>query len=445
MTVTIKVKDPTNCRVGSVVVQGSNTGKVKQQLGTPITHLSVAGCVTELLVEMDKPTYTLQMGVPTSIDNKAVVVETAGENKIEGDPVFVETFPAKLENNGYKKFEALIQSAMGGVLFIDEAYKLKNGPIFDTMMLAASNHDQELTIILAGYKDDLEETLFSYNVGLKRRFPQVLMFEDFNESQLHEILQQQMEKSNKKDNEGNVTEKGWYMEPGDADVAVVASRRAARGIGRKGHGNAAVIKKMFESAKMSAMARDDFDKSNLVLRMTDMIGHDPSLRNKIPLLDEALKKLDEYTGLHEVKQAIHELIAATSENYKREMAGQKIHVFALNRLFLGNPGTGKTSIAEIYGMILKALRYLSDGTVEYKSATDFVGAAEGGSKNQTKAIIEKVESSQYGLLEKLTKEILNISLGHPLVSEATVRIDKPNALRFSETVSVEMTLSKNKA
>ena len=66
-------------------------------------------------------------------------------------------------------------------------------------------------------------------------------------------------------------------------------------------------------------------------------------------------------------------------------------------------------------------------------------------KDMTKAIIEKVESSQYGLLEKLTKEILNISLGHPLVSEATVRIDKPNALRFSETVSVEMTLSKNKA
>lgn len=54
-------------------------------------------------------------------------------------------------------------------------------------------------------------------------------------------------------------------------------------------------------------------------------------------------------------------------------------------MFLGNPGTGKTTIAKIYGMILKALHYLSDGTVELKVASDFVGNAEGVSKSQTKA------------------------------------------------------------
>lgn len=53
----------------------------------------------------------------------------------------------------------------------------------------------------------------------------------------------------------------------------------------------------------------------------------------------------------------------------------------------GNPGTGKTTCAEIYGCILKALRLLSDGEVVLKTASDFIGSAVGESETKTAAII----------------------------------------------------------
>lgn len=59
-------------------------------------------------------------------------------------------------------------------------------------------------------------------------------------------------------------------------------------------------------------------------------------------------------------------------------------------------------------------------------------------KSITKRIIKEVEASQYYLLEKLTKLILDIVLENKRVTEATVRVDKPFALRFADSVSLEM-------
>lgn len=56
----------------------------------------------------------------------------------------------------------------------------------------------------------------------------------------------------------------------------------------------------------------------------------------------------------------------------------------------------------------------------------------------TKRIIEEVEGSDYFLLEKLADSILRIVMGMEDVLWARVRVDKPQALRFAESVSVEM-------
>lgn len=60
----------------------------------------------------------------------------------------------------------------------------------------------------------------------------------------------------------------------------------------------------------------------------------------------------------------------------------------------------------------------------------------------TKRIIPFVEDNRFYLLEKLTADVLAIAAEHPSVLYAEVEIDKPHALRFADSVSMELSVSK---
>ena len=62
----------------------------------------------------------------------------------------------------------------------------------------------------------------------------------------------------------------------------------------------------------------------------------------------------------------------------------------------------------------------------------------------TKRVINLVESSSYDLLEKMVAEIINIIKEFEEIEHAVVKIDKPHALRFADSVSVEMSYDKGK-
>lgn len=59
-------------------------------------------------------------------------------------------------------------------------------------------------------------------------------------------------------------------------------------------------------------------------------------------------------------------------------------------------------------------------------------------KNICKAIISHVENGRFLLLEKLTSDVLGICVDHPMVTYAQVKIDKPHALRFADSVSLTL-------
>ncbi len=63
-------------------------------------------------------------------------------------------------------------------------------------------------------------------------------------------------------------------------------------------------------------------------------------------------------------------------------------------------------------------------------------------KTITKAIIRLVEDNRFSLLEKLTADILAIAAEHPTVRYAEVEVDKPHALRFSDSVSLMLSCNK---
>ncbi len=111
-------------------------------------------------------------------------------------------------------------------------------------------------------------------------------------------------------------------------------------------------------------------------------------------------------GLERVKRSVEELYEVAKANEELEAEMKPRQSMALNRLFLGNPGTGKTTVAQIYGSILRDFGMLSKGELVVKAASDFVGVFLGESQNKTKAILKEAEGcvllidEAYGLAEK---------------------------------------------
>lgn len=96
------------------------------------------------------------------------------------------------------KTQEVIDKAMGGILFIDEAYALTHGKgesdfgqeAVDTILKAMEDHRDDFIVIVAGYPDLMKEFISS-NPGLKSRFNQYIYFEDYTPEQLRDIFKLQ--------------------------------------------------------------------------------------------------------------------------------------------------------------------------------------------------------------------------------------------------------------
>jgi hypothetical protein len=93
-------------------------------------------------------------------------------------------------------------------------------------------------------------------------------------------------------------------------------------------------------------------------------------------------------GLDKVKRSVDNLLGLISTNVELEEQEKPIKNVNLNRIFLGNPGTGKTTVASIYGKILKDLGLLSKGEVVVKIPADFIGSVLGESEKKTAAVLD---------------------------------------------------------
>lgn len=140
------------------------------------------------------------------------------------------------------KTSEAIQSALGGVLFIDEAYALTSGngqndfgrEAVETILKAMEDHRDDFVVIVAGY-EDLMEQFISSNPGLESRFNRYFVFEDYNGEQLNAIFL-------------SMCEKNGYV-PDDAcreyAAALFEQMYAQRG---RNFGNARDVRNLFENA-----------------------------------------------------------------------------------------------------------------------------------------------------------------------------------------------------
>jgi len=139
------------------------------------------------------------------------------------------------------KTQKVIQEALGGVLFIDEAYALANDKedsygkeAIETILKAMEDHRDELVVVVAGY-DELMHQFIESNPGLRSRFNKYFHFPDYNGNELLRILQR------------FCTTNGYALE--EDTLPVLQKHLDAMFEHREEHfGNARAIRNLFEHA-----------------------------------------------------------------------------------------------------------------------------------------------------------------------------------------------------
>ncbi|KAJ7583678.1 P-loop containing nucleoside triphosphate hydrolase protein [Mycena floridula] len=321
------------------------------------------------------------------------------EMKIIPGQDFIETTGSRLANDGVpgaiKKLEQL-SKADGGVFFIDEAYQLADDhegkKVLEYLLAEIEALLGKVVFIFAGYDKEMEK-LFE-NPGFFSRVPYTLKFADYKDNDLHDMLANSIQK-----------QFGGRMKVDDPDgiyglYGRILIRRLGRGRGTKGFGNARALANVFAKVLERQAERVANDRrtgklpDDLLLMKEDLIG--PAPENVFPN-SEAWKKLQAMIGLAEIKKAVQNLFHMAQTNYDRELLELKPNQVSLNRVFIGSPGTGKTTVAKYYGQILAELGLLSNGEVIVKNPADFIGNVLGASESQTKAILNSTVGKAYML------------------------------------------------
>jgi stage V sporulation protein K len=140
-----------------------------------------------------------------------------------------------------QKTREQIRRAMGGILFIDEAYSLARGgekdfgkEAIDTLVKAMEDHKDQLLIILAGYDQEMDGFLAT-NPGLRSRFPIQIKFPDYTVMQLEHIAEQMLQMRQ-------------YKLSADGQAALRRQLIAASLNGELTSGNARLVRNIIERA-----------------------------------------------------------------------------------------------------------------------------------------------------------------------------------------------------
>jgi len=301
------------------------------------------------------------------------------------------------------KVKAVIEKARGGVLFIDEAYSLARSnddskdfgrEVVEILLKEMSNGPGDLAVIVAGYPKEMKHFMDS-NPGLKSRFKLYFEFSDYLPQELSQIANYACK------------EKGVVLLPEARTELDEMITEAFRNRDRT-FGNARFVFDLVEKAKINLGLRvmDNKNPTELENEQLETIEFkdvdkiqikEPKELPNIPVdyafLKKSLKELDDLIGMNSIKKQIHELVELV--RFYQETGRNTLNNFYLHTVFLGNPGTGKTTVARILTKIYKALGMLERGHIVETDRQGLVAGFVGQTAIKT---AEKIEEAKGGVL-----------------------------------------------
>jgi len=301
------------------------------------------------------------------------------------------------------KVKQTIEKARGGVLFIDEAYALARTnddskdfgrEVIEILVKEMSNGKGDIAIIAAGYPKEMEHFLES-NPGLKSRFKHSFEFPDYMPSELAEIAQYAA-----KEMEVVFTPESKFL----LEEKITRSFRDRD----KSFGNARFVFDLVEKAKMNLGLRimdlkdpDETSKQILeTIQIGDVSAIDLEVKRRLPnipidneLLNIGLRELNELIGIEQIKKQIREIVEIV--RFHKKQGKNVLHNFHFHTVLIGNPGTGKTTVARILCKIYKALGILERGHMIETDRQGLVAGFVGQTAIKTK---ERIDESIGGVL-----------------------------------------------
>jgi SpoVK/Ycf46/Vps4 family AAA+-type ATPase len=295
------------------------------------------------------------------------------------------------------KTNELIDSALGGVLFIDEAYSLVNesdgqGDRFgneavQALIKRAEDDRENLIIILAGYERQMESFLAS-NPGLNSRFGLRVKFPTYSPAELMALAETAMQ--------GH----GELLDPDARPVLrrmfeEIARRRLADELGNGRFvrsllaraGQQRDVRVMAGPAEPSATELVTIRGQDLELAHAELTARFRGYTDT-PRVEDALAELDALVGLEPVKRQVHEIVAQLRVARLRDRQGLASQPPSRHFVFTGPPGTGKTTVARIIGRIFAALGLLVRPEVIEAHRADLVGEHLGSTAIKTSKLVD---------------------------------------------------------
>ncbi len=289
------------------------------------------------------------------------------------------------------KTRALVESALGGILFIDEAYALARASqqdfgreAIETLLKMMEDHRDNLVVIVAGYGAEMDEFIQS-NPGLSSRFNRFLHFPNYTPDELLSIFQ------------GFCRQHAYAVSD---SIQHGLKRIFAREIQaqREHFGNARYVRNLFEKVleahaqRVYALAEASSHELATILPVDIESALGESLADHDGVAESyaaALAKLDGLVGLQRVKQQVRRLCSFVQVQSERARAGYKTAAgFSQHLVFTGNPGTGKTVVSRIVADLYFNLGILPSNRIVEVDRSGLVAQYVGQSALKTREVIE---------------------------------------------------------
>lgn len=286
-----------------------------------------------------------------------------------------------------KQVHEKVTEALGGVLFIDEAYALMpqgersagfGEEAIAELIKCMEDFKDDLVVILAGYEKEMQ-VLIDSNPGIASRVAYTFRFEDYTVDELMQIFRLGA------DNAGLEVEHG-------TDTSL---RQLFEYFSRfKNFGNGRFVNEVLQRAIINHAVRMGEATANTADNYFAIEEADiPSRRDMFDVVDAPLASasdmLEPLVGLDTIKESILALERTVEYRERALRAGIRVPDVNLNMVFRGNPGTGKTTVARIIGAMLYNIGAVPKGHFEEVEARDLLGSAVDDTAEVTKKAVER--------------------------------------------------------